>query len=144
MNYESKNGISTFQGMVQNEFIQEYPADYFPKNHGHEIRKKVQDIRLEKKNLYKVLEPIEAKDNRVDGKSLPRRMVLSKCPSSNNTSQDDVMIFKIKIFSEGSMVDLRMVLKGFIFYMHMDDDNALEFGSEVGHYVTFINLNDKQ
>ena len=24
------------------------------------------------------------------------------------------------------------------------DDNALEFGSEVGHYVTFINLNDEQ
>ena len=82
--------------------------------------------------------------NRVDSKSLPRRMVLTKCPTSNNKSQDDVMIFKIKILSEGSMVDLRMVLKGFIFYIHMDDDNALEFGSEVGHYVTFINLNDKQ
>ena len=58
------------------------------------------------------------------------------------------MTFKIKILSDGSIVDLRMVLKGFIFYLHMDgddDDNkALEIGYEVGHYVTFINLNDEQ
>ena len=140
--------VNTFQDMVQREFIHEYPSDYIPKSKdlGHEIYTKVQAMRLEKKNLYKVLEPIGAKDNRVDGKSLPKRMIISKCPSSKNNYPDDIMTSTIKILSQGSMVDLRMVLKGFIYFINRDDDtdNALEFGSEVGHYVTFINLNDEQ
>ena len=38
-----------------------------------------------------------------------------------------------------------MVLKGFIFYIPMHDDNkALENGCDAGHYVTFINLNDEE
>ena len=48
-------------------------------------------------------------------------MLLSKCPSSYNNSPDDVMTFKIKILSQGSMVYLRVVLKRFLSYIHMDD-----------------------
>ena len=54
------------------------------------------------------------------------------------------MAFKTKILSERSIVDLRMVLKWFIFFINRDDnDKALEFGSEIGYHITFITLNDE-
>ena len=91
--------------MVQNEFIQEYTADYIPKDHDHGIREKVQEVRFENKCLYQVCEPIRANDNRVKDRSLPKRMVLSKCPSSDNNSSDDIMALKMKVLSQGSMLD---------------------------------------
>ena len=48
-----------------------------------------------------------AKDNRVNDKLLPKRMMISKCPSSENSSPDDTMAFKIKVLSQGSMFEIK-------------------------------------
>ena len=74
-------------------------------------------------------EPIGAKGNRVKDKSLPKHMLLSKCPSSEIISLDDDVTFKIKALSQGSMLGLRMGFKRITFFIYMDDDKTAEFGN---------------